>query len=147
MKIVLTVGLPGSGKSTYLARRRLNAISSDEIRRTLADDPRDQTIHARVFSTIRYLIRQRIAIGRPVTYVDATHLARWERRPYIQLARRSKCKIEALYFDVPVETCIRRNRRRQRVVPEQAIREMAARLEPPSKQEGFSRVVRVPPGR
>ncbi|MBZ5608890.1 MAG: ATP-binding protein [Acidobacteriia bacterium] len=147
MKIVITVGLPGSGKSTYLARRRLNAISSDEIRRLLADDPRDQSINARVFSTIRHLIRQRIAVRRRVTYVDATHLTRWERRPYVQLARRYQCKLEALYFDVPVETCLRRNRKRHRLVPESAIRQMAARLQPPTKEEGFSRITRLPPAR
>ena len=43
-------------------------------------------MHARIFSVIRYLIRQRIAAGRPVTYVDATHLTPWERKPYVKLA-------------------------------------------------------------
>jgi len=135
--------LPGSGKTTYLARLGVNAVSSDEIRRLLADDPSEQSIHARVFATIRYLIRQRIAVGRQVTYVDATHLTRWERRPYVQLAQRYGCTLEALYFDVPVEICIRRNRKRHRIVPDQTIREMARRLEPPAKQEGFARVVRI----
>ncbi|HEV2688438.1 MAG TPA: ATP-binding protein [Bryobacteraceae bacterium] len=129
MKIVITVGLPGSGKSTYLARHGINAISSDEIRRLIADDPTDQAIHKRVFAVIRYLIRQRIAIGRPVTYVDATHLTRWERRPYVELARRCGCKIAALFFDVPMEICIQRNKKRDRVVPERAIRQMAERFE------------------
>ena len=142
MKIVITVGLPGSGKSTYLTRLGVNAISSDEIRRLLADDPTDQTIHAQVFATIRYLIRQRIHAGRKVTYVDATHLKRWERRPYVKLARKYGCTLEALFFDVPVEVCIRRNKRRARVVPEAAIRRMAGLLEPPAIQEGFSRVIR-----
>lgn len=142
-KIVITIGLPGSGKTTYLARLGVNPISSDEIRRLLADDPSDQSMHARVFATIRYLVRQRIAVGRPVTYVDATHLTRWERRPYVQLARRYGCMLEALYFDVPAEICIRRNRKRHRIVPDEAIREMALRLEPPAKQEGFARVVRI----
>lgn len=92
---------------------------------------------------MRYLIRQRIAVGRKLTYVDATHITRWERRPYVLLARRYKCKLEALYFDVPVESCIRRNRGRQPEVPEKAIREMAERLEPPTKREGFTRIVRI----
>ncbi|HYL78270.1 MAG TPA: AAA family ATPase [Bryobacteraceae bacterium] len=143
MRIVITVGLPGSGKSTYLARRGVNAISSDEIRRLIADNPEDQTVHRQVFAAIRYLLRQRIAIGRAVSYVDATHLTRWERRPYVRLARRYHCKLEVLFFDVPVDLCIQRNRRRNRVVPEEAIRKMAARLQPPTRDEGFTRIVRI----
>ena len=142
MKIVITVGLPGSGKSTYLERGGFNAISSDEIRRLIADDAGDQTIHARVFATIRYLIRQRLSVGRPVTYVDATHLTRWERKPYVQLARRHDCEIEALFFDVPVEVCIARNSVRERVVPEEAILKMAKVMEPPAIEEGFDQVIR-----
>jgi len=143
VKLIITVGLPGSGKSTYLARLGVNAISSDEIRRLIADDPHDQSMNARVFATVRYLVRQRIAAGRPVTYVDATHLTPWERKPYVQLAQRYGCKLEALFFDVPIETCIARNQGRDRIVPEEAIRAMARRLVPPSKQEGFTRVKKI----
>jgi predicted kinase len=143
VKIVITVGLPGSGKSTYLARLGVNALSSDEIRRLIADNPEDQTIHRQVFATIRYLLRLRIAIGRAVTYVDATHLTRWERRPYVLLARNFNCKLEALFFDVPVEVCIQRNRRRGHVVPEEAIRKMSGRLQPPTREEGFTKVAKI----
>jgi predicted kinase len=140
-RIVITVGLPGSGKSTYLKRRGVNAISSDEIRHLIADDSEDQSVHAQVFATIRYLIRQRIAVGRVVTYVDATHLTRWERRPYVRLARKYGCEVEAIFFNVPVETCVRRNRRRGRVVPEEVIRAMAELMEPPTVGEGLARIL------
>lgn len=140
-RIVITVGLPGSGKSTYLKRRGVNAISSDEIRHLIADDSEDQSVHAQVFATIRYLIRQRIAVGRAVTYVDATHLTRWERRPYVRLARKYGCQVEAIFFNVPVETCVRRNRRRGRVVPEEVIRAMAELMEPPTVGEGIARIL------
>ena len=142
-RIVVLVGLPGSGKSTYLERLGVTALSSDAIRLLLADDATDQTIHGRVFSTLRYLVWQRLAIGRPVTYVDATHLTPAERRPYVKIAQKYGCQIEALFFDVPLEVCVERNRRRARVVPEEAMRLMAAKLVPPSVAEGFSQVMVV----
>jgi len=145
VKLIVTVGLPGSGKSTYLAGLGVNAISSDEIRRLIADDPHDQTMNARVFSAVRYLIRQRIAAGRPVTYVDATHLTPWERKPYAILAQRYGCTLEALFFDVPLEVCIARNLARDRVVPEAAIRKMASQMIPPSLAEGFAKITKIAP--
>jgi predicted kinase len=140
MRIVVLVGLPGSGKSTYLEQIGATALSSDAIRQLLADDETDQTIHDRVFQTIRYLLRQRLDLGRPVTYIDATNLTPEERRPYIGIGKSRGCELEAVYFDVPLEVCRERNARRHRVVPEEAMAQMAARLVPPSVAEGFDHV-------
>ena len=143
MKIVLAVGLPGSGKSAYFARRGIMPLSSDRLRQLLADDPTEQRFQKSIFQALRYLLRMRLKLGRPVTYIDATSLTRAERRHYIRIARQYGCRVEAIFFDVPLEVCQRRNRRRRRRVPEAAMLRLAARLEPPALEEGFRRITTV----
>lgn len=132
--------MPGSGKSTYLEKLGANALSSDEIRRLIADDPNNQSIHRRVFAVLRHLLKQRLELGRPASYIDATNLSPWERRAYLKLGQLYDCDVEAIFFDVSLEVCQQRNRERHRIVPAEALEQMAARLVPPSREEGFSKV-------
>ncbi|RPI19252.1 MAG: hypothetical protein EHM65_01580 [Acidobacteriales bacterium] len=142
-RIVVLVGLPGSGKSTYLERLGVTALSSDAVRRLLADDENDQSIHREVFATLRYLVRRRLALARPVTYLDATHLTPRERRPYIKMGQIFGCAVQAIFFDVPLEVCRERNRGRARIVPDDVLERMAAKLVPPTAREGFSTITVV----
>ena len=142
-RIILAVGLPGSGKSTYFARHGIHPLSSDTLRLWLLDDETDQSFQGGVFQAVRYLLEMRLRRGRPRNYVDATNLSRKERRPYFRLARRYGCEVEAIFFDVPVEVCRRRNRQRKRNVPEEAMDRMVRRLRPPTLEEGFAKVTVV----
>ncbi len=139
-RIVLAIGLPGSGKSSYFARRGITPLSSDLARQLLFDDPTDQRLPGAVFGILRHVLTARLAAGARVSYVDATNLRRSDRRHFLKIAQQFGCAVDALYFDVSVKECLRRNRQRGRRVPEEAIRRMARRLQPPSPQEGFRRI-------
>jgi len=145
MRLIVLAGLPGSGKSTWAARQPYSVLSSDAVRRLIADDPNIQTIHRQVFGTLRSLARQRLELRRPITCIDSTALTRWERRPWLRLAEDADCEAEAIFFDTPLEICLARNAGRHRVVPAEVVREMARRLEPPSIKEGFARVITLCP--
>lgn len=140
-RIILTIGLPGSGKSTWLDDRGITPLSSDALRKLLLDDEDNQTANRSIFMVLRLLLRKRLQLKRPVTYVDATHLSTWERRPYFHLAKLYGCCVEALWFDEPFEVCMERNAARKRVVPPEVMHRMRQRLEQPTLREGFSKIV------
>ena len=146
--VVLAIGLPGSGKTTWFKRRGVTPLSSDMLRSILFDDITEQRYQGLVFSTLRSLLRARLIARMPWNYVDASNLAPHERRQWIKMARGFGYEVHAVFFDVPLEVCLDRNRRRERQVKEEVIQRMAAKLKPPSFDEGFGKitVVRVKKG-
>ena len=141
--VVLTIGLPGSGKTTWFKRRGVTPLSSDLLRTILFDDITEQRYQGLVFSTLRSLLRARLIAKMPWNYVDATNLSPHERRQWIKMAKSFGYEVQAVFFDVPFEVCMERNRRRERVVSDEVMQKMAERLRPPNFKEGFSKITVV----
>jgi predicted kinase len=141
--VVLAIGLPGSGKTTWFKRRGVTPLSSDLLRNILFDNITEQRYQGLVFSTLRSLLRARLIARMPWNYVDATNLSPRERRQWIRMARSLGYEVHAVFFDVPLEVCLERNRKRERVVPEDIMQRMASKLKPPTFEEGFSKVIVV----
>jgi predicted kinase len=141
--VVLSIGLPGSGKSTWFKRHNILPLSSDMVRILLFDDVTEQRYQDLVFSTLRSMLRARLLARRPWNYVDATNLSPHERRSWVKLANDFGYEAHAVFFDVPPEVCIERNRRRERNVPEDVMQRMANKLRPPKFEEGFAKITVV----
>ena len=110
--VVLAIGLPGSGKTTWFRRRGVTPLSSDLLRNILFDDVEEQKFSGLVFSTLRSLLRARLIAKMPWNYVDATNLSAHERRQWIKMSKSFGYEVQAVFFDVPLEVCLERNRRR-----------------------------------
>jgi predicted kinase len=141
--VVLSIGLPGSGKSTWFKRHNILPLSSDMVRILLFDDVTEQRYQDLVFSTLRTMLRARLLARRPWNYLDATNLSPHERRSWIKLANDFGYEAHAVFFDVPPEVCMERNNRRDRNVPEDVMQRMAAKLRPPKFEEGFAKITVV----
>jgi len=146
--VVLAIGLPGSGKTTWFRRRGVTPLSSDLLRNILFDDVEEQRYQGLVFSTLRSLLRARLIAKMPWNYVDATNLSVHERRQWIKMSKSFGYEVQGVFFDVPLDVCLERNRSRDRMVAEEVMRRMAEKLKPPVFEEGFAKitVVRVKSG-
>jgi predicted kinase len=141
--VVLAIGLPGSGKSSWFKRHDIRPLSSDLLRELLFDDAQEQRFQDLVFSNLRSMLKARLVACRPVNYVDATNLTPHDRHSWIKLAKDYGYDVQGVYFDVPVEVCLERNQKRERVVAEDVMRRMAGKLKAPTFEEGFSKITVV----
>jgi predicted kinase len=141
--VVPAIGLPGSGKSSWFKRHNINPLSSDLLRSLLFDDPTEQGFQDLVFANLRSMLKARLLARRPLNYVDATNLTPHERHSWIKLGKDFGYEVQAVFFDVPLEVCLERNHRRERVVSDEVMRDMSGKLKPPTFDEGFSKITVV----
>jgi predicted kinase len=149
--LLVLVGIPGSGKSTYASRlqaRRpgLNIISPDIIRQELYPGYEEGRVDVRhiddhhVFRLAYHAVAEALQAGRDVLF-DATSLTRIRRGKLLRLGRRADAVITAHFFPISLRKAFHRNRLRPRQVPPGAIAHLAKVLVPPDPAEGFDRIV------
>lgn len=141
-KLILMVGIPGSGKSTWLYQnKKINEfiISRDAIRFTLLQENDDYfSKEDEVWETYVASIESLLKSGETV-YADATHLNHGARLKLLKALDIIPDEIEVIYFKVPLEIAQERNAQRagRAYVPPRVITKMYLTLEEPQRYEGI----------
>lgn len=154
--LYIAVGLPGSGKTTFLKEKveeegNICYVSRDEIRFSLLKEGDDyfkyekQVYEIFIEKIANSLLRHDIQI----VCADATHLTTASRKKLLfalsETIDLSYVDIRAIYFDIPLNICIERNNQRsgRAKVPTKIIENMFLSFEEPSFEEDFSTILQV----
>lgn len=136
-------GLPGSGKSTLAAdldaSENAVTICPDQIRKELTGSEEDQSRNRDVFVTAYKRAKEALQSGKSVIF-DATNTSVFARERLLSELSGCYAKVVAYAKYVPLGTCLERNAKRERKVPESVIRRMYYQYEIPSPAEGFSEI-------
>lgn len=139
VKLVMAVGVPGSGKSTAVGADMVH-ISSDKLREELFGDVNDQTHNSHVFNEMARRTIENLKNGNSV-YYDATNLSAKKRINFLnQLNGISDLKKICWVFVPPREVCLLQNSSRERKVPEYVIDRMIRNFQPPHESEGWDEI-------
>lgn len=132
-KAIILVGCVASGKSTcsaQLEKRGFKVFSADKIREEIYGSMEIQGDFKEVFGMLFSRLENTLLFEDTDVVIDNTNVrARDRRQLFDWIIIHEKHIIETWLFDVPLEVCKERNRKRDRKVPEEVIDKFHHRLE------------------
>jgi predicted kinase len=136
VELVILIGLPGAGKTTF--HRARFAATHVHVSKDLMRNRRDRQRRQMA------LVDEALAAGRSVV-VDNTNVTVADRAALIEAARRRGAAVAGYVFATSPGECAERNRGRvaRARVPDVAIHAAAKRWERPARAEGFDRLWQV----
>ena len=148
-ELIFTMGLPGSGKSTWARNYRdtvgeeiVTVISSDDIRQELWGDANDQREAGKVFEVMFQRTVVALNEGKTVIY-DATNLnAKKRESTLLRIKRTARVPFVAnlVLTTCPISECKLRQSGRDRKVPDEVIDRMVRQFEAPWYNEGWHNI-------
>ena len=141
-ELVVLVGIPGSGKSTFSAKYEEQGYqihSSDLIRRELYGSEEIQGKAYEVFDLLTQRVRNDLKAGKS-SLIDATNLSRKRRTAMLNSLSRYAARKTCIVTLATPSVCMERNAARNRMVPPETIYKMVCSFETPYYYEGWDAI-------
>jgi predicted kinase len=143
-RLIIPVGLPGCGKSSFAVNFGIPVVSTDQIRAEEFGDVNDMSNNDAVFELYHARIEEGLfEEGLDATvYADATNLRDFARRKLLDIAYRMGAESHVLLFTNTQQAVIR-NTQRERRVPDDVMVRFVYQLEEALKDvplEGYTSV-------
>lgn len=140
--VIIMSGLPLSGKDTWIAQNGKNlssdgkipVVSLDELREKMGIPPTKAS--GRVVQEALEQARGYLRREQPFIW-NATNLLQETRRKLVRLFSGYGARVHILYLEVPCQELLRRNRIRQRHIPENVLEDMIRKLDVPAPWEAY----------
>lgn len=141
--MIMTVGLPGSGKSTHVKEFAMqynaNIHSSDNLREEMLNDVNNQDKNADIFAELHRRIKEDLKKGNNVIY-DACNVNYKRRMSFLRELSKIECEKICVIVATPYEQCLKQNKLRDRIVPEHVIKKMYLQIDIPAYFEGWDKI-------
>lgn len=149
-KLCIMVGIPGSGKSTYIknyASENAKIVSRDNIRFSLLKEgnkyfSKEKEVLKILYATVNDYLRQEYDV-----YVDATHITKRSRHKLLSNLNLNKdIQTIAIHIKTPLSHALKNNHNRigtQYYVPPEVIKKFYDMAEPPTLEEGFDKIFSI----
>jgi len=132
MQLIIFIGIPGSGKSTFYKERFFNT----HLRLSL--DLLNTRNKEQQFLDLAFSLQQRVV-------VDNTNVLKDERSKYIMQAKANRYEVMGYYFESKLWDCIQRNENRvgKDKIERVGVHTKFKQLQPPLPEEGFDSLYSV----
>ena len=148
------IGIPGSGKSTFIKPLELNPnikiVSRDKIRFSLVKENEGYfSKEKEVWNTFISEIKSGLNDNHTeIVIADATHINEASRAKLLNALKDSLNDVEVygIFFNLALDVCLERNENRKGTrgyVPEEAIERMKEQFTIPNYEEGFNVIVEI----